>query len=276
MEIIDALILGLIQGLTEFLPVSSSGHLVVGKKMLGYSASTGMLFEVVLHVGTLVAVMWFYRDSLRSYVHGLHRLVVPASPEQSFRERWAAPSVQEMLWIVVAMIPTGLIGIAFRSSFKKAGDSVSIVALMFGVTGLLLLVSSRGGKERLTVADMGWWRALLIGLAQGLAITPGISRSGTTIACALLLGLRREGAARFSFLLSIPAILGAMLLEIVKHDAEKITWAPLFLGGLCAAVVGYLALVLLVRLVLRGRLHWFTVYLWGLSAFLLYRYGWPA
>jgi len=242
---LQAVILGIVQGLTEFLPVSSSGHLVLFQTWLGdafFAQEHPLLFVLALHVGTLLPVLWFYRDSLREL-----------STERG--RRMGA-------LVLVGTVPTGLIGVLFKDHFETLFSSPDRVAVALLVTGALLFATRgrepTGDDDALTVRT-----ALIIGLAQGLAITPGISRSGTTIAVALFLGLNRELAARFSFLLSIPAICGAVVLEMKDGvDVSGTDWSAVGAGFAASMVVGYAALVMLVALVKRGGLHHFAWYLW--------------
>lgn len=270
MNIIDAIILGILQGITEFLPVSSSGHLVVAQHFLKYQPDEHLLFDVILHLGTLVAVVLVYRHSLGNYIRSSIQML-----KKSERSMWERASedvfMREIFWILVATVPTGLIGIFFRKEFKKIFSSLPSVGVLFAFTGCLLLVTYwRSGGER-PISELGWWRALLIGVAQGVAIAPGISRSGMTIAMALLIGMRRDDAARYSFLLSIPAISGAALLELRKVQWAHMPYVSLLIGGIAAAVTGYLALIFLLRLVRKGQLAWFAPYLWVLAAAILYK-----
>lgn len=252
---LQAILLGVVQGLTEFLPVSSSGHLVLIQAWLGESfefKDFAVAFDLSLHVGTLLPVLLHYRLDILRMVKSLH----PSNEDKDARRM--------VLWIVVATIPTGLIGIFCKDLFEQLFHSPQAVALaLLGTGGLLLLTRGHGiaqGKE----IDLRI--ALIVGVAQGLAITPGISRSGTTIAVGLLLGLGRERAARFSFLLSIPAIVGAAVL-VAKDGVELASGhaAAVGLGLVVSALVGYGALVFLVQLVRSGRLHLFTLYLWPLA-----------
>lgn len=270
MGVWDAIILGIVQGITEFLPVSSSGHLAVGQYLLGYQSQDYVLFNILLHVGTLGAVVWVYRSSLTDFVSGGSSAVFNAKQSNlSLIERCKQSiPVREMFWIGVATVPTGVVGLLFKKQLESAFGSITMISIMFCVTGVLLLATLwRSGGSR-TIAEMTWMHAALIGLAQGIAILPGISRSGATIACALLLGMRRDEAARFSFLLAIPVIGGVALLEIRKLS-DFSTLVPFLLGGLTSAIVGYLALRFLIQLVQKGRLAWFAVYLWILAAVLL-------
>ena len=261
---LQALILGVVQGLTEFLPVSSSGHLVLAQIWLGDQflfLQQAVAFDLVLHVGTLLPVLYFYRRDLLEIIAALFRDfdTMRSSPVDwltSNDNRWLA------FLVVVGTIPTAAMGILLKDTFESLfHDPVPVCAALI-FTGVLLM-STRfferpDGRTRLTLA-----MAVLIGIAQGFAITPGISRSGSTIAVALLLGVARNEAARFSFLLSIPAILGAVVL--VTKDGVNLPvdgWPALAVGFVSAMVVGYLALWMLVALVNRGGLYRFAFYLW--------------
>ncbi len=269
----QALILGIVQGLTEFLPVSSSGHLVLFQEWMGdnfFAEDQPLLFVLALHVGTLLPVLWFYRDSLRA---------VAASPWDgpgpSGRGGLAAwlmehPARRMGALVLLGTVPTGLIGVVFKDHFETLFSDPRRVGFALLVTGVLLL-ATRGRDGEGDDASLTVWTALIIGTAQGLAITPGISRSGTTIAVALFLGLNRELAARYSFLLSIPAICGAVVLELKDGIDLHADWGAVGVGFVSSMLVGYAALVMLVALVKRGGLHHFTWYLWpvGIAALLL-------
>lgn len=268
-ELAGILLLGVIQGLTEFLPVSSSGHLVVGQRVLGL-APPSLLLDVVLHVGTLVPVLWVYRDEIGRMIASVPRL-----PRAKTLWPDDAP-LRLTVWVMVGSVPTALIGLLFKDSFERLFASVTAVGVAFLVTGAILMLSRLAAKRRLDADSdkphtLTLVRALAIGVAQGLAITPGISRSGTTISTALLLGVERELAARFSFILSVPAILGATALQLrdVAIDAQA---AYLFTAGaLAAAISGYIALRIVIRTVRHGSFHWFSLYLWPLGiAVLIY------
>lgn len=266
---LQALILGVVQGLTEFLPVSSSGHLVLFQQWLGDAfmfAEDAVIFDLVLHVGTLLPVLFFYRADLVAIVQSLFsggedlKQKGPVGWLQADRHRWLA------VCVVLATIPTGAMGVGLKDVFESLfHDGRAVCGALF-FTGCLLYATrffGRGdvGRRELTIPV-----ALLIGVAQGFAITPGISRSGSTIAIALLLGLDRDLAARFSFLLSIPAILGAVVLiakDGVALGDEHVS--ALVVGFLAAMLVGYAALVMLVALVKRGGLHKFSYYLWPVA-----------
>jgi undecaprenyl-diphosphatase len=265
MNLVEAIILGIIQGLTEFLPVSSSGHLVLLQQFIGLKEAE-LFFDVCVHLGTLVAVLIVFRKDVKNIIKALLRLLVLAG--QKDRLRFAIESDPELkmaLLIVIGSIPTALLGLAFSGIADRLFASVFIVGLMLIVTGLLLWLTrwrTKGSqpldRHRLTLKN-----AFLIGIVQGLAIIPGISRSGSTISIGLLLGIDRELAARYSFLLSIPAIIGAGLLSL--KDALSGTHLNLQLplvGALTAAIVGYAALRALLQVVKKGGLHLFAPYCW--------------
>lgn len=242
---LGSLFLGVLQGLTEFLPVSSSGHLVLFQQFIEI-AGDEILFDLVLHVGTLIPVLYFYRDQVRELITD------PFSGQGAFFER---PGVRLWGLLVAASIPTAAIGLFFEDTFEALFATPATLTLTFAITGTLML-STRwfpGGDRKLSVGI-----AVLLGIVQGFAITPGISRSGSTIAVALMLGLNREQAARFSFLMSVPAISGAVLLKLKDADLSSFDPASLGIGFAAALISGYLALIFLVHLVKRGGLHWFA------------------
>ena len=249
---VHAGVLGALQGLTEFLPVSSSGHLVLFQQFLKV-AGDEVLFDLVLHLGTLLPVIFYYRAQVKELI------VDPIAGEGPFRER---PGVRLLGLLILATVPTAIIGLALEDYFEALFDTPAALVVTFTITGCLLFATrfvGAGGRE---LGNMKAWHALVLGLAQGFAITPGISRSGTTIATALFLGIRREDAARFSFLMSVPAILGAVVLKLKDVDTAALDPVSLVVGFLAAMVSGYLALVLLVNLVKRGGFSWFGVYCW--------------
>lgn len=248
---LQAALLGVLQGLTEFLPVSSSGHLVVFQELMPV-AGDEVLFDLVLHVGTLLPALWFFRADV---VGALRDLVGGEAPF------WERPGVRLAVVVVLASIPTALIGLGFKDHFEALFDRPDLVAGAFLATAALLAATHGREDGPHAIASLPAWAAVAIGVAQGVAITPGISRSGATIAAALLLGVRRAEAVKLSFLMSVPAILGAVALKSGDVQGELPDAGALIVGFLAAMVSGYGALVLLVRLVARGRLAWFAGYL---------------
>ncbi|TNE87119.1 MAG: undecaprenyl-diphosphate phosphatase [Deltaproteobacteria bacterium] len=248
-----AAFLGFLQGLTEFLPVSSSGHLVLFQQFFEI-AGDEVLFDLVLHLGTLIPVVYFYRDSIAEIVRDA------VSGEGPLLER---KGVRLALCIVIATIPTGLIGVLFKDLFEQLFQTPAVLTVTFAITGLLLWSTRGRSQGTIDAQTLTYAQAALLGLAQGMAITPGISRSGTTIAVALILGLTPTFAARFSFLMSIPAILGAVVLKLKDvGDAAPPDATQLVVGGLVALVSGYFALAFLVGLVKRDGLSHFSWYCW--------------
>ena len=261
----EAIILGVVQGLTEFLPVSSSGHLVLFQRILGMKHAE-LLFDVAVHLGTLVAVIVVFRLEIKKIITALAQLIFLSGPKATIRQKVEAdPQLKMALLIVIGSIPTAILGFLFAGIADRLFRSGLITGLMLIVTGLLLWLTRRTGASqdqaqcnRLTPKN-----AFIIGTVQGLAIIPGISRSGSTISIALMLGIDREMAARYSFLLSIPAIIGAGLLS-VKDDLFQTNLAigTALLGAFTAALVGYAALKALLQMVKKGRLHVFAPYCW--------------
>ncbi len=254
-SLFGAWLLGLVQGLTEFLPVSSSGHLVLLQQFFPV-AGDDVLFDLVLHVGTLIPVLWFYRRDVGGLVAD------PLVGEGPWLRR---PGVRLAALLLLATIPTGLIGVVFKDLFELWFSTPAVLTVTFAITGGLMFLSGRLRQDGFGVDQMVWWQAVVIGIAQGLAITPGISRSGTTIVVAMLLGLSPLAAARFSFLMSVPAILGAVVLKLEDAELSEVDPWALSIGGLTALVSGYAALVLLVLILKRRRLAHFAWYCWAMA-----------
>lgn len=272
MDILQSIILGIIQGLTEFLPVSSSGHLVVFQKWLGVEEHS-LAFDVAAHLGTLLAVITVYWKSLSSVVRETLGYV---------KERKITPPVWMFVVTLIGSLPTAFIGLMFKDSFESLFSNLVAVSIFFSITGLVLFFSDRYQSEaesskRVDLNDLSdaesisLLKALFIGIVQGCAIAPGVSRSGSTIAAALFLGVRRQTAAQFSFALSIPAVLGAAVLQL-KDISTFSTDVLVSLGlGLGVSYVSGLAGLLgLLFLVQKGKLRYFSFYLWALAAFVLF------
>ena len=244
-EIIKAVILGAIQGFTEFLPVSSSGHLLLFRKLFGL-AEAGLLLDTMLHLGTLVAVVAvFWRDIV---------------------EMIKKPFSHLTLLVVVGTIPTGLIGILFKDSFEELARTGAILGWSFLVTGIILwladYIKERGLKD---MPNVSFKDSFIVGTLQGIAIIPGISRSGLTIAGSLFQGIDRKTAAKFSFLLSLPAILGAVVVQsadLFKGNIEGISLSALAVGTLVAAICGYIAVRWMLDIIQNKSLKGFSIYLW--------------
>ncbi len=268
MSLLQSVIMGIVQGLTEFLPVSSSGHLVLSASLLGIKTDTGIVFEVMLHMGTLISVIVvFYKDILQmvSEFFTMSRDILKGRGLRLYSN----PYRVMLVMVLVATIPTGIIGILFNDFFQRTFSSLRIVSIMLLVTGTLLYIANKieagkKGPSQIKVSD-----AVIVGIFQGLAITPGISRSGSTIFAGLTRGFTRELATRFSFIMSIPAIFGAAVLELGDYfgSAPSTQNFTVILAGMAAAILsGTFAIKLLIKVLSRGKLHYFSYYCWVLGA----------
>lgn len=268
MNPIQAFILGLIQGITEFLPISSSGHLVIAQHLFGL-VEQGIAFDISVHLGTLAAVVIFFRQDIyevnAAAVAGCRRLFArEASVSSLFAEE---PGFRLAMLLAAGSVPTAIIGIVLQTVSEQLFSSVSLTGSMLMVTGLILVLTGvllwltrKSEEQRSGISDFTVRIALLIGVVQGLAIIPGISRSGSTIAAGLLVGLDRKTAGTFSFLLSIPAIAGAAGLHVVLSGIETVQVLPMLIGLATSFGVGFLSLGILMRIVRRGRLYLFAPY----------------
>ncbi|MDQ0188561.1 undecaprenyl-diphosphate phosphatase [Alicyclobacillus cycloheptanicus] len=253
MDWTQAVVLGVVQGITEFLPISSSGHLVLLQK-LWHIQGDQLLFITLLHIGTLIAVLWAFRADIGWLIrHPLSRF-------------------SRMLF--VALVPTALIGVLFEDAFDQLFASGATLGLEFVVTGVILwwmdsVTSGTKSQDDVRTSDAVW-----IGIFQGAAILPALSRSGLTIAGGLWRGLDRDTAGRFSFLVSIPAILGATVLELEKALSAPMgegatPWGPMMVGTAAAVVAGYLSVRFTLWLLRHAQMRWFALYAWALAAFIL-------
>lgn len=255
----QALLLGILQGATEFLPVSSSGHLVLIPSLLHWPAPP-LTYDVIVHLGTLVAVVIAFWGDIGELLLGAWGILK--------KRRLVDAQARLVALLLASAIPGALLGYFLEDRFAALFGSPFRVSLLLAVTGLLLVVSERLGRRERTLPQMGWGDALLMGLAQGCAIAPGLSRSGTTIAAGLFRGLERQAATRFSFLMSLPIILGAtgyQLLHLLRGEAGAVSLLSLAIGFVAAAASGYLAVRFLLQYVRRHSLRPFAYYCWALS-----------
>lgn len=253
MTIVQAVLLGAIQGLAEFLPISSSGHLAIASRFIAEQQSP-LLFDILLHVATLASVCLVFRRRIAELFMVAVRWIIR-------KPRETDSSDQSMLLALIAgTAVTGVAGLLLKDLVSDF--SPFLISCCFVITGIFLFVSGRHVSVR-TTAVPGVVQGLVIGLAQGIGVIPGISRSGSTISASLFAGLDRKTAGEFSFLLSIPAILAAFILELKSADTlgSHVPVAALVAGMLTAFVVGYLSLKFLLGLIQRGKLGWFAVYL---------------
>jgi undecaprenyl-diphosphatase len=264
LEFLEAILLGVVQGLTEFLPVSSSGHLLLGQYFLGLDQERfGLPFDVALHLGTLVAVVsYFWRDLLRM-AGAFARSLTPGG------RNLADPDQRLAYLILASTIPAALIGYSLEGFFEEAVRSPWVVVFNLVAVGILFIVAEAVGTRTRPADKLRFGEAVGIGLAQAAALVPGVSRSGATITLGLFLGLRREEAARFSFLMSVPIIAGAgslQLAEVVSQGMDGSQGLMFAAGFVSSAVVGYLAIRFFLRFVVHHSLRAFAYYRFGLAA----------
>ncbi len=263
MDPIQAIVLGVVQGLTEFLPISSSGHLIIFQHILGLREAE-ILFDISVHVGTLVAVIVFLREELLAMLKALNRGIYQIRHQQLvWRSAWQDRDIRLAALIVIGSFPTAILGLCFKQIAETLFSTVLIVGIDLIITGFLLWFTRGFHRTGRSIDSLSIRDALIIGTAQGLAIMPGISRSGSTISAGIFLGINHELAARFSFLLSIPAVFGATLLSLKDFmDVGGMVWQTWLAGAIASGIVGYLSLKLLLLIVKKGNLFSFAPYCW--------------
>lgn len=270
MNILQGIIIGIVQGLTEFLPVSSSAHLVFAQNLLGVKSS--LAFDTFLHLGTLIAVLWFFRwdiiKMLKSWWLSIGDIL-----QGRFREGFYEDPYKRLAWyVILATIPVGFVGVFFEDSVDALfSGALYVPAFFLFVTGTILYLSQRMPSGNINYNNITKKEALFMGLGQACAILPGLSRSGTTIAAGLTIGLDKEFAAKFSFILSIPAILGAFVLQVKDiGSAMDANFLPVVLGFIASIVAGYLAIKWMLDLIQNKSLDIFSYYCWlvGLIVFM--------
>lgn len=258
MEWFEAIILGLLQGLTEFLPVSSSGHLIIGKELLGIEAADDLVFEVLVHAATVLSTIVVFRKQLWDLLKGFFK----------FKNN---DQTDYVLKICVSMIPVFIVGVFFKDFVEGLFQSIFVVGIALVCTSLLLFFSDMvsGPRRKVSLSErknyrngISYWQAFVVGLSQAVAVVPGLSRSGTTISTGLICGVRRDVMAQFSFLMVLVPILGEAFLQLVGGDmgSSAIGALPLVLGFLAAFVSGLFACKVMIALVKKARLSWFALY----------------
>lgn len=254
MEIWKAAVLGIVQGITEFLPVSSSGHLLLFERLLGAeTGGSGMFLGIMLHAGTLIAVLFVYAPTLLEMLKNGRK---------------------KFVYLLAATVPAALAGVFLSDWIDALFFGTEWLWLFFAATAVLLLLCERKFRRPHLLRPLDMKRSLIMGGAQALAVIPGLSRSGTTLAAGVLAGLPREEAADFSFLMSIPIIAGAVCAELMKliiggEYAAAVSWQCLAVGAASAAVFGFLSVRFMLRAIKGGKLKWFAVYLFALAFCLL-------
>ncbi len=273
MEWFEAVILGLLQGLTEFLPVSSSGHLEIGKVLLGVEATDDLLFTTMVHAATVLSTIVVFRKQiwglLSGFFLGLKNLRIEKN-EVGTRILVCNDQTDYLLKLIVSMIPIFVVGVFFKDQVEALFGSIYVVGWALVATALLLFFSdyaSRPGRKSIFPVNeyrngLSYWQALAIGVGQSFAVIPGLSRSGTTISTGLICGVKRDEMAQFSFLMVLVPILGETFLELVggEFGASSVGALPLLLGFISAFVSGLFACKVMIALVKRAKLSWFALY----------------
>lgn len=258
MEILKTAVLGIVQGLTEFLPVSSSGHLVIVEKLLGFRAPS-IFFEVLVHLATILAVIIVFAKDLGRIASNSAKYVSKGFKTESDGMK---NDVRLVFLVILASIPTAIMGLLFKERIEDIFHTVKLVGGMLILTGLILIMSKVNQEKcHKGVKETSSLEAILIGIAQGFAIMPGISRSGITISLGMLQKLDRDFAAKFSFYLSIPAVLGASLLKALDLTKADLALFPTFLPGFIAALIfGILAIRILMKHIVRGKFYLYSIW----------------
>lgn len=273
MGTLEAFILGIVQGLTEFLPVSSSGHLQIGQHILGTTETGGLAFDIVVHVATVLATIVIFRKQIWDLICGFFKKINPDNSLPFWRRLNEAQ--RYVILIVISMIPIGIVGLCFKDKVEEIfSSSITVVGVCLIVTSILLAlthyIKPQEGKEKQEISPL---HAFIIGLAQSVAVLPGLSRSGSTISTGLVLGNKRESVAQFSFLMVIPPILGEALLDfkhifapsaeyLAQHGGEmvQIPTLALIIGFVAAFVSGCIACKWMVQLIKKCKLIYFAIY----------------
>jgi len=278
MELLKAIILGFIQGVAEFLPISSSGHLAIFKNVLGFDTDTGLLFDVLLHLGTLAAVFVVFRKDIWELIKEGFAIIGQffkslfgcLFKKQKWQPVVTTPYRRFVMMVIVSTIPTGIMGILLEGAINAASATLIVPGILLLINGVQLLISDRLPDGALTEADASYGKAVIVGVAQGLATFPGISRSGTTITACLACGFKREFAVKYSFIMSIPAILGALVLELLDFSPEMLSGSDMvnyLAGTLVSAVVGYVCIKTMLVIVRGKKFKYFAYYCFAMGAF---------
>ena len=268
MTFLQSIILGLVQGLAEFLPISSSGHLALLQNFFGIREDNVLVFTVLLHLGTLVSVFIIYWKDIVELVIELFKTIKDICTGKGLRIN-SSPTRRLGFMIIVATIPTTIIGLTLNDFFESLYASVIMIAVGLIFTGIILIVAERMGKSNKDVMEMKFSHAIFIGCMQGLAIWPGISRSGSTLFGGLISGLERKFAVKFAFLISIPSILGSVILETPAAIAQGMDMSmlgPIIVGVVISALSGIFAIKAMIKVVSNKGLFGFSIYVWLVAA----------
>lgn len=268
MTLFEAIILGLVQGLAEFLPISSSGHLALVQHFFGIEGESVLIFAVLLHLGTLFSVFAIYYKDIAALIIELFAAIKDIFTGKGFGFYKNETRTLGYM-IIVATIPTAIIGIVFNDIFSSFYTNMTAIGIGLLITGTILFISEKFERKGFDLGEMKFRHALLVGVCQGIAITPGISRSGSTLFGSLISGLKKETAVKYAFLISIPSILGSVVLEGPKafeSGMDTQLLIPIIVGVLVAAISGFLAIKTMISFVSKNKLKYFSVYTWILGA----------
>ena len=265
MDPVHAIILAIVQGLSEFLPISSSGHLILVPHFFGW-ADQGLAFDVAVHVGTLIALLVYFRRPLVAMSVAWLTSLKSRKPDGDGRLAWC---------VLLSTVPVGAVGLAFGESIEAHLREPMFVAGTLSFFGLLMWLADRLGRQSLDEYSIGWRQAVIIGIAQALALMPGTSRSGVTITAGLAVNLTRSAAARFSFLLAVPGIAMAGCYELLRllNSGEPADWPAMALGLVVSAITGYLCIHALLKVIERIGLLPFTIYRLLIAAIIVVHFG---
>lgn len=268
MDLKSSIILGIVQGFTEFLPISSSAHLVFIPKWLNLT-EPDLAFDILLHLSTLLAVVIYFRKEVYKICIGFVKSIKILFQDKKFAKIKEEEALYMPWLIIIASIPTAFLGFCFEDYFENLFNSVKAVGCFLIITGFILWFGEKMSREEKDIKNFSILDSLFVGLMQGIAIAPGISRSGSTISASLFRGLKRESAARYSFLLSIPAILGASLTElhnIIKLSSSLNVW----FGFIAAFISGFAAIAICIHFLSVRKFRVFSLYVWGVGIILIY------
>ncbi len=276
LDILKAIVMGLIQGITEFLPVSSSGHLAIFSKIFKMELDSTILFEVMLHFGTLVSIIVVFREDiwrlLREFFYILLTCIANfciwikrISGDKSYKYiKVISNSYRKLvIFVIVSSIPTAILGFLSADLVEKASGSLLVVGICMMITAVVLVIADVLPRGKDHIKDVPYSGAFLLGIAQGIATFPGISRSGATISCGMMIGMTKKTAVRYSFIMSIPVVLGATILKLFDLSSEPVNVAQVpayVVGTLVAGITGYFSIKYMLKMVRRHRYYGFAVY----------------
>lgn len=263
MDLIQSILLGILQGITEFLPVSSSGHLALARALIGKNLQPGITFEIVVHFGSFCSIVVYYRKMIGEIISDFFCSITPKGLKTGRYK--SDPNTLLVFFILISMIPAMIVGFTLKDPIEELFLNPFFVSLMLIVTGILLFLTRFVKNPE---KEMNGWRAILMGIAQSLAVIPGISRAGSTISTGLYFGINRNIAATFSFLMVLPVLAGAMILEIkdvLEIGLDSVSFGGLSAGFFASFISGYVALSYLIKLLKREKFHYFAYYCWAVG-----------